>query len=88
MDDRSHELIVKVVNYWPRERTGSIQLAEAQASGTVKVTTLASADLNAENSFAEPHHIAPESTTIPVNSGFVPVNLRPFSVSVFRVPVQ
>jgi len=88
VDDRSHELILKVVNYAPAKRTGTIQLSEPIASGTVKVTTLSSTDLSAENSFAHPQNIAPENTSISVNSGTIPLDLRPYSVTVFRVAIH
>ena len=87
IDDRSHELILKVVNYESVARTGTIELGEVQSSGTVKVTTLSSADLSAENSFAQPRNLAPESTSISVNSGSIPLDLRPHSLTVFRVPM-
>ena len=55
-------------------------------SGTAKVTTLASADLEAENSFDHPTAVAPESSTAEVKSGKISVQLRPYSVTVFRFP--
>jgi alpha-N-arabinofuranosidase len=88
IDDRSHELILKVVNYASVGRTGTIQLGETPASGTVKVTTLSSADLTAENSLAHPKNLAPESTTISANSGPISLDLRPYSVTVFRIPMR
>ena len=88
VDDRSHELILKVVNYAPTERTGTIQLGEPHASGNVKVTTLSSADLTAENSFAHPQNVVPESTSISATSASIPLDLRPYSVTVFRIPVH
>jgi alpha-N-arabinofuranosidase len=88
IDDRSHELILKVVNYASVGRTGTIQLGETPASGTVKITTLSSADLTAENSLAHPKNIAPESTTISANSVPISLDLRPYSVTVLRIPMR
>jgi alpha-N-arabinofuranosidase len=49
------------------------------ASRTVKVTTLASADLNGENSFEHPKAISPETSTAEVKSGTLSVHLRPLA---------
>jgi alpha-L-arabinofuranosidase len=44
--------------------------------------------LSAENSFAHPKNVAPESTSISMSSGSIPLDLRPYSVTVFRVPIH
>ena len=88
VDDRSHELILKVVNYAPTARTGTIELSGTEASGTAKVTTLATSDLSAENSFAHPQNVAPQDSSIEVSAGKVSLELRPYSVTVFRVPIN
>jgi len=86
IDDRSHELIVKAVNFAANPRQAEIRLNGINPSGTAKVTTLASNDLNAENSFDHPTAVAPESSTIELRSGTIPVQLRPYSVTVYRIP--
>jgi len=88
LDDRSHELIVKAVNFASTPRQAEIRLNGINPSGTAKVTTLASNDLNAENSLDHPTAVAPESSTIEVRSGTIPVQLRPYSVTVYRIPAQ
>jgi alpha-N-arabinofuranosidase len=88
LDDRSHELIVKAVNFASTPRAAEIRLSGINPSGTAKVTTLASNDLNAENSFDHPTAVSPESSTIEVRSGTIPVQLRPYSVTVYRIPAQ
>jgi alpha-L-arabinofuranosidase len=54
----------------------------------VKVTTLESADLTAENSFDHPKAVAPESSTVEAMGGVIPVELRSYSVTVYRIPMQ
>ena len=88
VDDRSHELILKVINYAATGKTGTIELSGTQASGTVKVSTLASADLGAENSFAHPQNVAPQPGIIEIKDGKISADIRPYSVTVFRVPIQ
>ena len=88
LDERNHELIVKAINYAPTPRSVEIQLNGIHVSGAAKVTTLASADLNAENSFDHPTAVTPESSTLEVRTGANAVLLRPYSVTVYRIPAQ
>jgi len=88
LDERTHELILKAINYSATMRPAEIRLSGINPSGTAKVTTLASADLNAENSFDNPTAVAPESSTLDVRSGTVSVKLRPYSVTVYRIPTR
>lgn len=50
------------VNAASTTRAVEIDLNGANASGTPKVTTLESADLNAENSFDHPKNVAPKDS--------------------------
>jgi alpha-N-arabinofuranosidase len=88
LDERSHELIVKAINYSPDTRSAEIRLMGLNPSGTAKVITLSSGDLSAENSFDHPTAVAPESSTLEVTSGSIPVQLRPYSLTVYRIPAQ
>jgi alpha-N-arabinofuranosidase len=88
LDERTHEYIVKAINYSPSARPAEIRMSGIAPSGTVQVTTLASADLNAENSFDHPTALSPESSTVGVKSGTIAVQLRPYSVTVYRIPAQ
>ncbi len=88
LDERTHELIVKAVNNSPNARPAEIRLNGVNLSGTVKVTILASADLSAENSFDHPTAVAPESSTAEARPGVIAVELRPYSVTVYRVPAE
>jgi alpha-N-arabinofuranosidase len=86
MDERNHELILKVINHSPAPRPAQIKLNGIDVSGKAKVTTLASADLNAENSFDHPTAVAPESSTVDVRNGAISVQLPPYSLTVYRIP--
>ncbi|HEY6374107.1 MAG TPA: alpha-L-arabinofuranosidase C-terminal domain-containing protein, partial [Edaphobacter sp.] len=88
LDERSHELIVKVINFSPTPRPAEIRLNGISPSGTAKITTLESADLKAENSFDHPTAVSPVSSTLDVKNGAIPVQLRPYSVTVYRIPAQ
>jgi alpha-N-arabinofuranosidase len=88
LDDRTHEVIVKAINVTSLVRTVEIDLNGVGASGTAKVTTLESADLNAENSLGHPKNVAPKYSSLPVKSGKIPVALDPYSLTVYRIPVH
>jgi len=88
LDERTHELIVKAINDTPDTRAAEIRLNGVNPSGTATVTTLQSNDLEAENSFEHPTAVAPESSTLGVKSGTIPVQLLPYSLTVYRIPDQ
>jgi alpha-N-arabinofuranosidase len=87
LDEHTHELIVKAINTTSADRPAEIQLSGISASGTVAITTLESSDLNAENSFEHPTSVAPQSSSLEVKSGSIPVHLLPYSLTVYRIPV-
>ncbi len=87
-DERSDELIVKVINDTADARTTEIRLGATGRYGTVKVTTLQSADLSAENSFEHPTALSLQESTLEVNGGTISAQLRPYSASVYRVPTK
>ena len=88
LDERTHELIVKAINTTSSDRPAEVQVKGMSVSGTAKVTTLASPDLNAENSFEHPTAVAPVSSTLDVKSGDIAVQLRPYSVTVYRITLS
>lgn len=87
LDERTHELIVKAINNSADSRPAQVDLNGVTAKGTARVTTLASADLKAENSLDKPKNIAPQDSTLSVKDGRITTQLKPYSVTVFRVPV-
>jgi alpha-N-arabinofuranosidase len=86
LDERTHEIILKIINHSPSARQAEIRFSGAIPSGTIEVTTLASADLNAENSFDHPTAIAPQSSTLTAASAKLSVRLRPYSLTIYRIP--
>jgi len=88
LDERTHEFIVKVVNYAATARLAEIRLNGITHSGAAKVTTLENADLKAENSFDHPAAVTPKFSTVDVRSGVIPVQLGAYSVTVYRIPAQ
>jgi alpha-N-arabinofuranosidase len=88
LDERTHELIVKAINYSPNTRPAQIKLEGMNTSGTAKVTTLQSEDLKTENTFDQPKAVAPVSSAAAVKSGTIDAQLLPYSLTVYRIPAQ
>ena len=88
LDERGHELIVKAINTTGAALPVEIRLDGQGVSGTAKVVTLESADLNGENSFDHPKAISPQASTAEVKSGTISVQLQPYSVNVYRIPMR
>ncbi len=87
LDERTHELIVKVINTTASARPAEIRLTGFDRSGTANVTTLQSSDPNTENSFEHPQAIGPQPSTAEVKSGKVYAQLPPWSANVYRIPM-
>lgn len=87
LDERTHELIIKAINNSSQPRPASLQLIGARAVGNAKVTILSSSDLNAENSFEKPKNVAPRETTMGIHSRELSLELQPYSLTVYRIPI-
>ncbi|HWP44892.1 MAG TPA: alpha-L-arabinofuranosidase C-terminal domain-containing protein [Blastocatellia bacterium] len=88
LDGRSGEVILKVVNTAPSSREVRINLAGAkQVNRSGKAIVLASPDLKAENSLAEPLKIAPVERAFEAPSAEFAFTLAPNSLTVLRVGV-
>ena len=88
LDERTHELIVKAINNTSGEMPAEIQLKGIKPSGEAKVTTMSSTNLQAENTFDSPTAVAPQPSTLAVTSPTVAVKLQPYSLTVYRFPIQ
>lgn len=84
LDERTRELIVKVVNASAEARHVAIHLNGVVTAGTLKVTTLQSDSLEAENSFEHPKAIAPELSTVQSDGASTALELKPYSLNVYR----
>ena len=88
-DNKSGEVILKVVNTSASPREARVNLAGARNVGQGgKALVLASADLKAENSLDEPTKIAPVERTLAVPSGEFNHTFAPQSLTVLRVGVS
>lgn len=85
-DEATGEVVVKLVNYSDAPRPVKINLAGARGLGkTGRAQTLASADLQTQNSLQAPQKLAPQESTFPVSGTTVSYTLAPNSFTVLRV---
>jgi alpha-N-arabinofuranosidase len=89
LDDKTGEVVLKIVNAEASAREVRINLASAAKLGSSgKAFILAGSDLKAENSLDEPAKIAPVERQVEVPPGEFSFTLAPNSLSVLRIPVR
>jgi alpha-N-arabinofuranosidase len=85
-DEPAGDVVVKLVNYSSSPRPVSINLAGAKGLGkTGRAQVMASADLQTQNSLAEPKKLAPQESTFAVKGSTLTYTLAPNSFTVLRV---
>lgn len=88
LDEKTGEIIVKIVNTTAAAKSVEIQLAGLKkASGTGKLTVLKSENPEAVNSLDQPMSVAPTETSIDFKDKKVAVSLAASSFSVIRIKI-
>ncbi len=86
-DEPAGDVVVKLVNYSNSPRPVRINLAGAKGLGkTGRAQTMASADLQIQNSLTEPKKLSPQESTFAVSGPTLSYTLAPNSFTVLRVP--
>jgi alpha-N-arabinofuranosidase len=85
LDDRTGEVILKVVNAAPSSREVRINLAGAKRVGKTGKAFVLAGDLKAENSLDAPERVSPVERRFAVPSGEFAFTLAPSSLTVLRV---
>jgi alpha-N-arabinofuranosidase len=88
LNEPTHELIVKAVNFRSSERAVEIVVKGSKAFGPIKNTTLSGSSLSAENSFDQPTNVAPTYSSVDSESGTLSLSLKANSVNVYRIPLR
>lgn len=84
LDEKSNELIIKLVNISARPQSYTIEL-DAKPAAQAKLTVLQSDDPDSMNSPDQPERVSPESRDIKIPGKRFPVEAAPWSLSVLRV---
>jgi len=85
LDDRTNEIVIKVVNTGADPTPVRLALDGATLPGTGRMTVLSAADLEAENSLDRPTRVAPVESTVAPDASSLRVDLLPQSVTVLRL---
>ena len=86
IDDKTNDLIIKLVNASGRPQKNTIALEGVKKGiGQGQLTVLQSDDLGAVNSFSQPQYIAPKESTIAIKSNKINWEAAPYSFSILRV---
>ncbi len=89
LDERTGEVIVKVVNTASAAKEVRVNLAGASRFGpSAKAFVLQSTDLKAENSLDNPTRIAPVERQVSISSGEFAYTLTPQSFTVLRISLK
>ena len=86
LDRRTNEVIIKAVNVANAARPVQIALEGVSGVKEGQLIVLASADLKAENNLDHPTQVAPAESKITGDHSTVRVDLKPYSVTVLRLP--
>jgi alpha-N-arabinofuranosidase len=86
LDGRTNEIVVKVVNSEAVTKPVRLAVEGAATRGDARMTVLASADLQAENSLDQPTRVAPVESRVTLGAAELRLELQPQSVTVVRLP--
>ncbi|WP_367772471.1 alpha-L-arabinofuranosidase C-terminal domain-containing protein [Flavobacterium sp. WC2421] len=84
----SKDVIVKLVNTSSSAQVVNIDLKGSKLSSKGTLTTLTSANLEDENSFANPKKISPTESEIKVKNNKAITSLPPYSVTVLKIKMK
>lgn len=87
-DEKSGELIVKLLNTGDTVAEIDLALTGATLSGSGQATQLASDDADAENSFSDPKRIAPVVSPVSADSHGLTRSLPPHSLTILRLKTR
>lgn len=85
LDEKSHELIIKLVNVSGKPQTYTVELEDAKPAAKATLTVLTNNDPARVNSFDEPKQVSPVSTEIKIPGKRFPLETAPYSMSVLRL---
>jgi alpha-L-arabinofuranosidase len=86
LDGRTNEIVVKVVNSEAVTKPVRLAVEGAATRGDARMTVLASADSQAENSLDQPTRVAPVESRVTLGAADLHLELQPQSVTVVRLP--
>jgi alpha-L-arabinofuranosidase len=87
-DVNTKEVIVKIVNTSAKAQDLSIDLKGSKLQSKGTIITLASSDLNDENSFANPKKLSPKESDYTLKGEKAPLKVPAYSVTVLKLKIK
>ncbi|PKB16480.1 alpha-L-arabinofuranosidase C-terminal domain-containing protein [Flavobacterium sp. 5] len=87
-DTNTKEVIVKLVNTSAKAQDISIDLKGTKLESKGKIITLASSDLNDENSFSNPKKLSPKESEYTLKGEKAALNLPAYSVTILKLKIK
>jgi alpha-L-arabinofuranosidase len=85
-DEKRGETVISVANASSQPQTTKLQLTGARkVAGKALVTVLAADGPEAENSFAQPNHVMPQTQTLSLSGAEFEHQFPPWSLTILRV---
>lgn len=88
IDNKTNEVIIKVVNASDKTKSSNILLEGATKLANEGSLTEMKGDLQAVNSFEDPNKVSPVAKPVSLNGNKLNVSLAPYSFSVVRVSIR
>jgi alpha-N-arabinofuranosidase len=89
IDQATKEMIIKIINVSGREKTRDINVQGGKKLASKgSLTTLNSATIDAENSFANAINVSPKEGKLTVKGNRIPLRLKPYSFTIVRVGLK
>jgi alpha-L-arabinofuranosidase len=86
LDEKSNELIIKLVNVSGLPQTCTLEL-DRKPAATATLTVLQSNDPGSMNSFEQPGQVSPKTREIKTPGKRLPLEAAPYSLNVLRIPL-
>ncbi|MEO6455335.1 MAG: alpha-L-arabinofuranosidase C-terminal domain-containing protein [Ginsengibacter sp.] len=88
IDEKTNELIIKVVNASNKQQVNTINLDGVKKPASKgSLTVLQSDDLYSVNSFDQPHKVSPKESSIAITGKKINFNAEPYSFSIIRIKI-
>jgi alpha-L-arabinofuranosidase len=88
LDNKTGEVIVKVVNASNQPYKTNLQIKGVELSGTAELTTLTADAPTSENSMVEPTKYVPQKTTLNNLNSNSEMTWKPYSISILRLKTK
>ncbi|MEJ5228383.1 MAG: alpha-L-arabinofuranosidase C-terminal domain-containing protein [Pseudothermotoga sp.] len=87
-DSQSKEIVLKVVNPWSEDKRVTVEIVDSSLTGQMKIITLASDNIDVENSFTSPTRIYPVERNEMIQGNQFDFLFKKNSITILRLKTQ